>query len=206
MNLLLVGGGGHSSVVAETALAMNKYNLISYIDDNHNAELFGEKPLGPIKFFEKKNIINSYQDIFVAIGESKIRMELIDRIKQYDYNLKTLIHPKAIISNSSSIGFGVAIFAGSVIQANVVIQDGVIINTSSSIDHDSKICSGSHICPGVHLGGNVSIGQNSWIGIGSVIKQNIRIGSNVVIGAGSVVINDVEDNKIVYGVPAKPKN
>ena len=139
MKLLLVGGGGHSSVVAETALAMNKYNLISYIDDNHNAELFGEKPLGPIKFFEKKNIINSYQDIFVAIGESKIRMELIDRIKKYDYNLKTLIHPKAIISNSSSIGFGVAIFAGSVIQANVVIQDGVIINTSSSIDHDSKI-------------------------------------------------------------------
>ena len=58
----------------------------------------------------------------------------------------------------------------------------------------------------MHLGGNVSIGQNSWIGIGSVIKQNIRIGSNVVIGAGSVVINDVEDNKIVYGVPAKPKN
>ena len=54
MNLLLIGGGGHSSVVAETALAMNKYSLISYIDDNLNAELFGEKPIGPINFLRKK--------------------------------------------------------------------------------------------------------------------------------------------------------
>lgn len=205
MNLLLIGGGGHSRVVAETALALKKYKIISHLDDNLKAKLLGNKPIGPITLLEKKETFELYDDIFIAIGDSKLRMKLIDYAKNYNYNLTSLIHPKAIVSQTSLIGNGVTIFAGSVIQANVKIENGVIINTSSSIDHDCKISKGAHIAPGVHLGGNVFIGENSWIGIGTVIKQNCKIGSNVIIGAGSVVINDIEDNVIAFGVPAKPK-
>ena len=205
-NLLLIGGGGHSGVVAETALALDKYHLISHLDDNPKAELMGNKPIGQIKLIEDKKTLELYKNAFVAIGEAKMRVKLIDYVKKYKYNLATLIHPKATVSTSALIGEGTTVFAGSVIQANVRIGDGAIINTSSSIDHDCFISSGAHICPGVHLGGNVYIGKNTWIGIGSVIKQNCKVGSNVLIGAGSVVINDIEDNMVAFGVPAKPQN
>ena len=36
-----------------------------------------------------------------------------------------------------------------------------------------------------------------------MIKEGVEIGDNVIIGAGSVVIKNVDNNKIVYGNPAK---
>ncbi len=36
------------------------------------------------------------------------------------------------------------------------------------------------------------------------ITDNVRIGKNVVIGGQSCVINDVKDNTVVWGMPARP--
>lgn len=50
-----------------------------------------------------------------------------------------------------------------------------------------------------------TIGDNVDIGCGAVILGGIRIGNNVKIGANSVVLNDVPDNAIAVGIPAKVK-
>ena len=47
------------------------------------------------------------------------------------------------------------------------------------------------------------IGNNVYIATGAKILGPITIGSNVTIGANAVVINDVADNAIMAGVPAK---
>jgi acetyltransferase-like isoleucine patch superfamily enzyme len=47
------------------------------------------------------------------------------------------------------------------------------------------------------------IGSGCWIGHGVKIINGVKIGNNVIIGGGSVVINDIPDNAIVVGVPAK---
>lgn len=47
------------------------------------------------------------------------------------------------------------------------------------------------------------IGSNVTLGANVVIIGGIRIGNNVVVGAGSVVVNDVPDNAVVAGNPAK---
>ena len=56
-----------------------------------------------------------------------------------------------------------------------------------------------HIAPGAHL----AAWRGSWIGIGSVIKKGVHIGSDVMIGAGSVVLHDIPDRALAYGVPAR---
>ena len=53
-----------------------------------------------------------------------------------------------------------------------------------------------HIAPGAHL----AAWRGSWIGIGSVIKKGVHIGSDVMIGAGSVVLHDIPDRALAYGV------
>ncbi|WP_455667194.1 serine O-acetyltransferase [Phocaeicola sp.] len=78
---------------------------------------------------------------------------------------------------------------------------------------DASACIGSNctILPRVLLGKrkpglqqpNIFIGDNCYIGTGTTILGPVNIGNNVVIGAGSVVINDIPDNVIVAGVPAK---
>lgn len=47
------------------------------------------------------------------------------------------------------------------------------------------------------------IGDNVFIATGAKILGDVTIGNNCVIGANAVVINDVPDNCVVAGVPAK---
>ncbi len=50
------------------------------------------------------------------------------------------------------------------------------------------------------------MGEGTHIGIGACVLPNINIGKWSIIGAGAVVIEDVPDNVIVVGNPAKVIN
>ena len=49
----------------------------------------------------------------------------------------------------------------------------------------------------------IIIKNNAWIGYNCIINKGITIGENSVIAAGSVVVEDVPDNAVVGGNPAK---
>lgn len=49
----------------------------------------------------------------------------------------------------------------------------------------------------------VKIGDDVWVGSGAIILPGVKIGNGAVIGAGAVVVDDVEENSIVVGNPAK---
>lgn len=49
----------------------------------------------------------------------------------------------------------------------------------------------------------VKIGKNVWIGENVVILPGVTIGDGVVIGANSVVTNNVKENTIICGSPAR---
>jgi len=207
-NLIILGSGGHSKVVGETALENKSIREIAYLDDKFSKNSFQQEFLshsiiGSIDDISDKSIREKYQLGFVAIGDNKIRKSLFKKLMALGYTCPKLIHSKALVSPSAMINPGVAVFANSVIQAEVKIGNGSIINTSAIIDHESVISEYTHICPGVNIAGGVRIGSNCFVGIGSSIIQNITIGNNVLIGAGSLVINDIPSNKKVYGVPAR---
>ena len=50
---------------------------------------------------------------------------------------------------------------------------------------------------------DIIIGNNVWIGYGAYIMPGVKIGDGVIVAARAVVINDVPDNSVVAGVPAK---
>ncbi len=50
---------------------------------------------------------------------------------------------------------------------------------------------------------SISIGDNCYISTGVTILGPVKIGNNVTIAAGAVVLNDVPDNVVIGGVPAK---
>lgn len=47
------------------------------------------------------------------------------------------------------------------------------------------------------------IGNGCWIGHGVKILKGVTIGNNVVIGGGSIVVDDIPDNAVAVGAPAK---
>ena len=209
-SLIILGAGGHGKVVAETALATKKYQKISFLDDKFSKDNFSKDFLeiniiGDLSFSEELKKKNSFTHAIVAIGNSKIRLQWINKLKELNYIIPSILHPTAWISPSSNIHEGTVVFAQAAIQSNAIIGKGSIINTSSSVDHDCIIHEGVHICPGARLAGDVQVGEKSIIGIGSSINEGIIIGKNVIVGAGAAVISNLDDNVIAKGVPAKLK-
>ncbi|GGW40864.1 acyltransferase [Arenibacter certesii] len=50
---------------------------------------------------------------------------------------------------------------------------------------------------------NIQIGNHVWIGAHSIILKGVTIGNNCIIGTSSLVTNNIPDNSIGAGVPAK---
>lgn len=104
------------------------------------------------------------------------------------------------IGDNSFIGHETLIIGG-----NAFVQ----IGRNVDIAPRCLIITGTHKIGGtVHRAGegescDIIIGDGTWIGAHSTILGGVHIGRGCVIGAGSLVREDVEDNSLVAGVPAK---
>ena len=49
----------------------------------------------------------------------------------------------------------------------------------------------------------VTVGDNVMIGANAVIIEGVKVGNNAVVAAGAIVTQDVPDNAVVAGVPAR---
>ena len=54
--------------------------------------------------------------------------------------------------------------------------------------------------------GGITIKDGAWLGFGVIVLSGVTIGEGAVISAGSLVTNDVPDEGIAAGVPAKVVN
>lgn len=80
----------------------------------------------------------------------------------------------------------------------------IVINEKSIIGENCTIFQGVTIgSVRGPKGGVPIIGDNVVICSGAKVIGNVKIGNNIIIGAGAVVVNDIPDNCVVVGVPAK---
>lgn len=196
--LLIIGCGGHSKVVTDIAEAVG-FKDISYLNT-----------FGGAKTFMERNVLHTepeyYQDyFFVAIGDNASRERVFNKFTNDNPNAipVSLIHPSSIITQRCSIDGGTVVMPLCVINSSTTIGKGVIVNTRSSIDHDSCLKDFSSLAPGVSMGGNVCVGERSAISIGASVKHGVQIGKDAVVGGASLVLKNVEDNAVVYGIPAR---
>lgn len=108
---------------------------------------------------------------------------------------------EVIIGNNVHIGANTSIDRGTIDAT--IIEDNVKIDDLVHIAHNCFVGNNTLITGGSMLGGGVTIGRNSWISPNSTILQQIKIGENSKVGIGSVVLRNVKDNTIVFGIPAK---
>jgi len=103
-------------------------------------------------------------------------------------------------------------------ESNIYISDNTIIGINCQIFAFNKINIGKFCMFGANVeitngehrtddlfpySKELNIGNGCWIGHGVKIIKGVNIGDNVIIGGGSVVINDIPNNSIAVGIPAK---
>lgn len=90
-------------------------------------------------------------------------------------------------------GFYIGHFSCIIVSLDAVIGNNVNISQGVTIGASNR---------GKHKGVPI-IGDEVYIGPGAKIIGNITIGNRVCIGANAVVTEDVPDNSVVGGIPAK---
>jgi sugar O-acyltransferase (sialic acid O-acetyltransferase NeuD family) len=203
--IYIIGAGGFAREVLNifTDLSRNK-EVEAFLEENCQREgaLLNEKP---IENFSILNGINPQNDIklICAIG-TPLRKRLIEHTKQLGYRYETVIHPSVIMSKWVSFGEGNIICAGNILTNQITIDKHVIVNLACTIGHDVTIGKYTTLSPGVNVSGRVNIGDECYIGTGVAIIAKVNIGNKSYIGAGAVVVNDIPDNVLAVGIPAKP--
>ena len=192
--IAIIGAGGHGKVVGEIAL-LSQYEIIDFFDDKENEiKGFPFTISGSLDYL--KDHLKDYDAYFVAIGENKIRSNIIAWLKKQKMNIVSLVHPRSTISKFSSLGIGTCVMANAVINPGVLIKEGVIINTSASVDHDCVIEDFVHISPNCSLSGSVKIGKFSHLGTGTSVHPGIYIGNNVKTAVGSKIFKNILDDTV----------
>ena len=210
--IIIFGTGGNSIDILDTINEINliekKYQFLGFLDDDHskhNNIICDYKVLGSI------NQSKLFSDVFFinGIGNSKnfvTKHKIIEKSLVNPDRFETIIHPSSSVSRFSKIGIGSVIFQNVTVCSNVEIGSHVAILPNSVISHDVKIKNYSTIAGGVCISGNSVIGESTYIGTNSSIRENLSIGNKCLIGMSSNVLNDIDNNKVYFGNPAKLKN
>jgi len=101
------------------------------------------------------------------------------------------------------IGPGALIEAGAIVGPGTIIGEGAIVDVGAVVAHDCFLGAFSHLSPGCRLSGVVNLVENVMVGVGAAINSTVTIGRNVIVAPGAAVMNDVPDDAVVSGVPAK---
>jgi len=209
---------------------MNAQEIIDYIANSEKktpvkvyVNTTGEVDFGSAKVFGGGNS-------FVVFGDWKDLQPILeanaDRITDYVVendrrnsgvpmlDLKAIparIEPGAVIREKVEIGEGAVIMMGAVINIGAVVGKGTMIDMGAILGGRAIVGDRCHIGAGAVLAGVVEpasatpviVEDGVMIGANAVVIEGVHVGKNAVVAAGAVVIEDVPDNAVVAGSPAR---
>jgi UDP-N-acetylbacillosamine N-acetyltransferase len=208
MKVVIVGAraDGHAKVVLEILLAMKKFTVVGFVDDDPAKKgiLIRNYPvLGGMKDMPELIAKHQIAGAMAAIGHNEMRRNLSQQIEQLGLELINAIHPTVHFDSDVQIGKGCYIGQGVIVVTGSKIGNSVNIHTAATIDHDNVIEEGANLGPGTHTAGRVHVGRDAFLGTGTNVIPDCRIGEGAVTGAGTVVIADLAPFTKYVGVPAR---
>lgn len=207
MRIIGLGAGGHAKMIIEI-LQQEGHTLAGLLDADHSrvGEMFHGLPILGNDDLLRQCVREGITHFFLGLGGVQrltSRSELYRRAINQKMIPLPVVHPTAIISQSSRIGHGIVALVNVVVNADSVIGENVLLNTGCIVEHDCVIGDNVHISSRAILLGAVEVGDDVLIGAGAVIRQGVTIGAGSIVGAGAVVVEDVGPGQTVVGVPAK---
>ena len=163
--LFILGAGGYGRTIADLAAQLGEYYQISFLDDKSQ----GANILGTCE--DVFRFLDDRTEVYPAFGSGELRMKWLRRLEAEGCTVPSLVHPRAYVSPTASIGVGSMVLPMAVVNTGVTIEEGCIINVGTLVDHDCIIESGCHLAPG------------------AIVKAENRIPTGMKVESGTVIEN-----------------
>ncbi|MGM9614526.1 MAG: 2,3,4,5-tetrahydropyridine-2,6-dicarboxylate N-acetyltransferase [Oscillospiraceae bacterium] len=126
-------------------------------------------------------------------------------------NIPARIEPGALIREHVTIGENAVIMMGAVLNIGAVVGEGTMIDMGAILGGRATVGKNCHIGAGAVLAGVIEpasavpvvVEDGVLIGANAVVIEGVHIGAGAVVAAGAVVIEDVPENAVVAGCPAR---
>lgn len=193
--IVLIGGGGHASVVAEILLQQGR-EIVAVVSHDSIAE----RPVFQgIKHLSSDTQVAKFKpsDVKLVNGvgmlpKSTIRQKINGYFLAQGYHFDTVIAPSAVVSPYATLKQGAQVLAGAIVQSGASIGAHSIINSKALIEHDCVLGEYNHIAPGATMCGQVKTKSNVFVGAGAIVTPNTAIGENAIVGAGSCITRSID--------------
>ena len=129
-------------------------------------------------------------------------------------DLKTLharIEPGAILREGGTVGDYAVVMRGAILNIGAVVGEGSMIDMGAVLGGRATVGKRCHIAAGAVLAGVIEppsaqpvvIGDDVVVGANAVVLEGVHGGNGAVVAAGAVVTQDVPENAVVAGTPAR---
>ncbi len=204
--IVIYGAGvlGHQVLYHIQQYCMPNVQLLGFVDDTRPAgsTVTNEySTLGGIANFCQENSWdpNDIQVVFaIGHGDMGARAAALNRVRDADLQLYSVVHPTAVIEQNAKVGSGAIVLAGAIIDQDVRLGEGCFIDVAVRLGDGTCAGENNYISAGTSTGSRVNIGSDNFFGMDVTITTDVQIGSNVFVNAKTLVPRDVKDNlKIV---------
>jgi sugar O-acyltransferase (sialic acid O-acetyltransferase NeuD family) len=204
--IVIYGAGLGAKQLLEVTRHLDDVEVIGLIDDKADlvgAALANVPVLGG--FAALSDLVRRGSLDGVALSfHSEVRRKVHRRlVSELGVKIVSLVDPRAHVGMDVEIGDGALIEAGAVVGPGTIVGEGTIVDVGAVVAHDCQLGAFSHLSPGCCLSGVVNLTENVLVGVGAAINSTVTIGRNVIVTPGAAVMNDVPDDVVVGGVPAK---
>ena len=176
--------------------------------DTPNLRAFGNVLFGELKDVQAWLMANRefITDCELELDRRNSAVPLLDYT-----NINARIEPGAFIRDRVEIGDRAVIMMGAVINIGAVVGEGTMIDMNAVLGGRATVGKNCHIGAGAVLAGVVEpasakpvvIGDNVLVGANAVVLEGVSVGAGAVVAAGAIVTEDVPENAVVAGVPAR---
>ena len=179
------------------------YGSAQVFGEGASKVIFGDwRELGPIL----ADHVDSIEDMVIENDRRNSAIPMLD-LK----NINARIEPGALIREQVEIGDNAVIMMGAVINIGAVIGKGTMIDMGAILGGRATVGANCHIGAGAVLAGVIEpasatpviVEDGVLVGANAVVIEGVHVGKNAVVAAGAVVIEDVPENAVVAGCPAR---